>query len=305
MLYLTVQLAAGRVRLTLDMDRLTIFTGIGRIGSGTTYQWSSFRSVREEGTRENATLRIVLEGTRRVEFGENLSDERREFLVNVLQTMLPAHQTNSTAATPEIPELTGKGTQRTCTNCGGVLPANAHFCTVCGKQVDAVPVPLKADSFEDGWNVPPELLLPAPRPVRGSRITPGQRIAGIVFMAGVATLLVLGAGFFTGGVAVALFAAWAYHVSSQHKWMLKWGKPARAVVAEVTPIKGRWSTIYSTIFEYRDHAGGLIRSSRQRLGVEFAVGRVMTVLYDPKKPSSCVMYPVEGLEIALPHSRVA
>jgi hypothetical protein len=133
--------------------------------------------------------------------------------------MLPAQQTKAVAATPETPELAGKSMQRTCTICGGLLPVSARFCPVCGKPADAVPVPLKPGRFEDDWSVPPELLLPLPRPVRGTRITHG-RIVGILFMAGVATLLVWGAGFFTGALAVALFAAWAYHVSSQHKRLL-------------------------------------------------------------------------------------
>jgi len=146
-LFLTVYLAAGRIRLMLDRDRLTIFTGIGRIGFGTTYQWSSFRSLREEGTERNETLRIVLEGTQRAEFGENLSDERREFLVNVLRARLPAQGTEAAPATLATFELAGESIKRTCSNCGGLLPAGAHFCTVCGKQADAVPVPLDTGSL--------------------------------------------------------------------------------------------------------------------------------------------------------------
>jgi uncharacterized membrane protein YiaA len=295
-LYGAVRLGLGCVRLTLDMDRLTIFTGAGMIGSGMTYQWSSFRSVREQ------SLQIVLEGTGRAEFGRNLSAERREFLVNVLRAMLPAQQTKAVAATPETSESAGKSIERTCTICGGLVPASARFCAVCGIQADTIPAPLKPGSFEDDWSVPRELLLPVPRQVRKTSGRPTQRhnMVGIVFIVGVAALFLLSAGFFIGAVMVGLFAAWAYRVSSKRKRLLIWGKPARAVVAEVTHFGV--SSPYFTIFEYRDDTGNRIRSSRQRLGDEFAVGRVMTVLYDPRKPSSCIMYPMENLEIALPKS---
>jgi hypothetical protein len=300
-LYGTLRSAVGRVRLTVDLDRLTIFTGIGRIGSSMTHEWSSFQTVREEETEENASLRIVLEGTKRAQFGQGLSNERRTFLVNVLRTMLPPHRTKTVAATTEVPASPGKSMQRTCPNCGALLPADTVLCAVCGKRVQVIPARSNQANLENDWSVPPELLIPVPRPVRGNRVTPYQWIFGIVFVAGITSLVVWVAGFFIGACWIAMAASWGYRVVSEHKRLLKWGKPARAVVVEATRMGGgRTPRYYSTSFEYQDDTGDRIRSSPQRLGVELAVGSVMTVLYDPKKPSTCVMYPMDGLEIALP-----
>ncbi len=302
LLYVLALSAAGQIRLTQEKDRLTIFTGVGKIGSTLHYPWSSFRSVQEDGTP--GTFRIVLEGAVRAQFGGQLSDQRRRYILNVLRTVLPAQTSKQHAEAPiaKPSELTHGNSrleimQRTCSFCGALRPASAYFCTVCGKQAATDPRPLEPASFEDDWSVPLELLLPVPRPVRGIRITLGQRIVGIVLMAGMAVLAIWAREFL---LPVALCAWWVYHISSQHRRLLKWGKPARAVVAEMIPVYSpRFRSYYSTLFEYQDDTGHRL-SSRQDLSVPFMVGRVMTVLYDPKKPSSCVMYPMESLEIVKP-----
>ncbi len=78
------------LELRRDLDCLHVLFGDGLMSD---YPWSQFRSVREEnqygGIYQPATFRIVLDGERRLEFGEGLSDERRRFVTAALASVLP------------------------------------------------------------------------------------------------------------------------------------------------------------------------------------------------------------------------
>ena len=84
---------AGKVTVTRQADRLSIFTGVGWLGWTENYAWSDFRTIREDlagGTSQwNRQMRvIVMEGARRATFGALWSGDRRYFVLNALRKML-------------------------------------------------------------------------------------------------------------------------------------------------------------------------------------------------------------------------
>ena len=97
---------AGRVTVTRNSDRLSIFTGVGWFGWTRSYAWSDFRSVREDFTPsvrkwDLQGRLVVMEGARRVTFGPMWSEDRRYFVLNVIRMMLnAASQPQLSAITP-------------------------------------------------------------------------------------------------------------------------------------------------------------------------------------------------------------
>jgi hypothetical protein len=87
-------LIGGVVRVTRQGDELDVFTGVGPLGWRRRYCWSDIRTVREGAT---ATMgrwgsgqgrSVILEGRRRIAFGTLLTEERRYFMLQVMQKML-------------------------------------------------------------------------------------------------------------------------------------------------------------------------------------------------------------------------
>jgi hypothetical protein len=94
---------AGRIAVTRQADRLSIFTGVGWLGWTRNYSWSDFRSVREDVAGMASWNRqgrvIVMEGARRAAFGSLWSGDRRYFVLNALRKML-ADRGQVSAITP-------------------------------------------------------------------------------------------------------------------------------------------------------------------------------------------------------------
>jgi hypothetical protein len=80
----------GKVELAQRCGSLSVFTGVGPIGWTRKYLWSDFSSVREDSRRSGFNWNrqgvvIVLEGKRRAAFGTMLTEERRYFVLSVVQ----------------------------------------------------------------------------------------------------------------------------------------------------------------------------------------------------------------------------
>ncbi len=188
---------------------------------------------------------------------------------------------------------------------------------------------------EEGWSLRPELNLPTPRPVRrthlGIRLLRSLRmvlllmimmyliyVPGFVFLHGGrpnsppvvfhAFLNYLHAPYWQGwmlwpsvifwGVA-GLIVLVGYSRRRLQQKLLRWGKPACAVV---TGCRGgdKGGTIWT--LQYRDAAGNLVETDLTSVSRSNATGGVLTVLYDPDKPSRCITYPVWGYEIGIPEN---
>ena len=87
----------------------------------------------------------------------------------------------------------------------------------------------------------------------------------------------------------------------KEKKLLRWGKPARAVVTGVFHHQGGPKSSGSTEskLEYQDDAGNLVKGYVNR---KLSQNQVLTVLYDPDKPSRFTTYPVAGYEISIPEN---
>jgi hypothetical protein len=87
----------------------------------------------------------------------------------------------------------------------------------------------------------------------------------------------------------------------KEKKLLRWGKPARAVVTKIlTKYGGRnASGVTQSKLEYHDDAGNNVEVYVARL---LSQDQVLTVLYDPDKPSRFTTYPVGGFVVGKPGS---
>ena len=189
------------------------------------------------------------------------------------------------------------------------------------------------EDLSQPWSPPKELLAPTPRPVKGKQaaINRNVRIAGASFfsLAGAALLGwilfglwrqpggTLGAkweGFeVTGQADVWLFlfvliyifilpgSLLGYFKMVRDQRCLKWGNPARAIVTGVQSrvIRKRYSAYmkYEFALEYQDDAGTLVKSKVASSTQRFSQNEVVTVLYDPHKPSELRLPPAPGYEI--------
>jgi hypothetical protein len=82
----------GQVRVTLEPELLTVFTGVWGIGRSKVADWHQVTAVRiaDTGARTNdkPMMAIEVDGPRRFKFGTFLSEERRTFVAAVLRRML-------------------------------------------------------------------------------------------------------------------------------------------------------------------------------------------------------------------------
>ncbi|MGA2985017.1 MAG: DUF3592 domain-containing protein [Terriglobia bacterium] len=191
---------------------------------------------------------------------------------------------------------------------------------------------------EEGWSLPPELDLPTPRPVRreqlGIRMLRSfKRLLPVIAILGLFTIIVMiRRGIRPGTLLNApsvdfpaiLNFLWPAHMPEWQLWpriifvgfvgvivlsgyfrrkkqrkLLRWGKPACAVV---TGCSGgdKGGTIWT--LQYRDATGNLVETDLTSWSSRNATGQVLTVLYDPDKPSRCITYPVGGYEIGVPEN---
>ena len=87
--------AAGRVVVRVDQEHLTVFTGVGRIGSSKTIPLREISNL-DEGTalsrsKKRIDIRsngIAISGDRRFAFAELLNEERMKFVLNALRRVV-------------------------------------------------------------------------------------------------------------------------------------------------------------------------------------------------------------------------
>ena len=158
----------------------------------------------------------------------------------------------------------------------------------------------------EAWSLPPELNLPTPRPVKsaplGTRLLRSlPRLTSLMVLA----IFIYSYGLYIGvtpgrlmlwtsviyGVLAGLSALPGYFQRRKEQKLFRWGKPARAVVTAVAR-RGKSGTISHV--EYQDAAGNLVK---RHLNYRLSQGQVLTVLYDPDKPSRFTTYPGVGYEI--------
>ena len=188
--------------------------------------------------------------------------------------------------------------------------------------------------IDQPWSLPQELTLPTPRPIKGKgvavarylRIVGGSVLAfgGVDLAAWILSGLLRAPGatigakwerYVAGGpyewlnlfmiLYVGGFVVWLFYYLWYRKAerLLKWGKPARAVVTDVEYVDhydaktGSSSAHWESKLEYQDDAGNLIR---RKIRGGFKKNQVLTVLYDPDKPTKVMVYPVDGYEIGEP-----
>jgi hypothetical protein len=83
---------AGKVTVTVNGDRLAIFTGVGPLGITRVFRVSDFKTAGLDfgsvSTNNGPSRVIRLAGTRSAAFGSALSTDRRYFLLGALQSVL-------------------------------------------------------------------------------------------------------------------------------------------------------------------------------------------------------------------------
>jgi hypothetical protein len=90
----------GKVELTLDQQGGSIFTGLGQIGLTKKFSWEEVSTVKEEqtlmrypGSQGHA---IVLEGKRKISFGQGIREGRRYYLFRAMKTLMTKMKANYT-----------------------------------------------------------------------------------------------------------------------------------------------------------------------------------------------------------------
>lgn len=172
----------------------------------------------------------------------------------------------------------------------------------------------------EGWSPPPELTIPTPRPVRLTLRGILPRVCGAIFFLGFCLMVLFGFGatpfrtlwgalqdpvFFLLVVAilvaVGVLIGVVFFKPSHEQKLLKWGKPARAVITEVRRLPIRSAASYSVTFEFLDDARNPAKgSSDWFLSETPKSGDVQTVLYDPDNPRRSTLYPARSYKIAEP-----
>lgn len=88
----TVMAITGKVELRFDKESGTIFTGVGNLGITKTFYWKDIDEIREttsmikSSNSNNQNISLIGQG--KTSFGTGLNDERRYFILNVLQNYL-------------------------------------------------------------------------------------------------------------------------------------------------------------------------------------------------------------------------
>lgn len=90
---LSAMMVAGKVTVTVENDRGTIFTGLGPVGWTRRFLWSDMVSIEEGISRVRwhgpglGNNVIIMQGRTRVAFGMMLSSERQYFVLQALRQM--------------------------------------------------------------------------------------------------------------------------------------------------------------------------------------------------------------------------
>lgn len=187
----------------------------------------------------------------------------------------------------------------------------------------------KSDELDEAfrnWALPPELNMSTPRPilysaaaVARSRSRPRNALYAVFALASLilAALIYYGMspslmlkGFheflkspqwhawmavpiivYGGGIAA--FVLSRYRKRSKERRLLQWGIPARARLTVMTRGGAGWC-----VFEFQDAAGIRYKFNENRPVYPEGGAAIVTVLYDPDKPSDFVCYPGERYAIA-------
>lgn len=82
--FIIIRSIAGKVEITLDNSSGKIFTGVGKIGKTQTFSWDNVVQVIDKPSKLNypggGTKVLSIEGQERINFGNSLKDERRNYL---------------------------------------------------------------------------------------------------------------------------------------------------------------------------------------------------------------------------------
>lgn len=185
----------------------------------------------------------------------------------------------------------------------------------------------------EDWSPPPELNLPAPRPIRRAHL--GIRLLGslpTVFLLTIFMVFIYTFGFIIPhgmpggrpqelpsfifhafldflqapqwqgwmlwpsvifGGLTGLIVLSGYFTRRKQQKLLRWGNPARAVVSSWSTSRGN----YTWTLQYHDAAGNTVNTSLDNRRSKPEMGQVLTVLYDPDKPQRFITYPVARYEI--------
>jgi hypothetical protein len=83
---------AGKVVVTYNNNEGKIFTGVGKLGLTQAFLWKDINAVEESISSlkksSGNSYKISLSGPRNISFGRGLSDERRYYIISVLQNYL-------------------------------------------------------------------------------------------------------------------------------------------------------------------------------------------------------------------------
>lgn len=80
---------AGHIRVRLANGELSIFTGVGRVGWNRRYRWTCFHTVEElYVSGKGGGYYVALDGAKHVRFGKILDEDRRVFVIQVLEREL-------------------------------------------------------------------------------------------------------------------------------------------------------------------------------------------------------------------------
>lgn len=88
-----IMLMAGKIVVTFNSESGKIFTGIGKIGFTQSFRWEDVNTVEEsissfKSSSSGNAYMITLTGKNSLSFGRGLSDERRYYIISVLQSYL-------------------------------------------------------------------------------------------------------------------------------------------------------------------------------------------------------------------------
>jgi hypothetical protein len=96
-------------------------------------------------------------------------------------------------------------------------------------------------------------------------------------------------------VALLILFPRSYFALRRTERLLRRGKPARAVVTEVSgpPTRGDWKFD----LEFYDDAGSRVQTWITGSSPRFSLGQVLTILYDPEDSNTWITYPASGYAV--------
>lgn len=94
---LTAKAIAGKIIVKINNDTLEVFTGVGKLGRTQSVELDKISKVSEHTTRSRkggSSTAILVEGARNIEFGGELSLDRRKYILKALQKIVHDKENN-------------------------------------------------------------------------------------------------------------------------------------------------------------------------------------------------------------------